>query len=105
MFIEEDYKNMFIEEDYKRKIIGLISVFLPDTKIYIFGSRATGKHRESSDVDIALDNKQKIHRHTISQIKDAIKAIDMPYGIDVVDLNSVSEVLKEQIERDLVLWK
>jgi predicted nucleotidyltransferase len=84
----------------------LISVFLPNTKIYLFGSRATGKHRESSDVDIALvDNKQKIHRHTISQIKDAIEAIDMPYGIDVVDLNSVSKILREQIKRDMVLWK
>ena len=84
----------------------MISVFLPNTKIYLFGSRATGKHRESSDVDIALvDNKQKIHRHTISQIKDAIEAIDMPYGIDVVDLNSVSKILREQIKRDMVLWK
>jgi uncharacterized protein len=96
---------MSLDAEYKKKIIGLILVFLPKTKIYLFGSRATKTHRETSDVDIALDNKEKVSRITISQIKDAIMAIDMPYDIDIVDLNNVSDKFKTLIKKTMVQWQ
>lgn len=95
---------MSINENYKQKIISLISAILPHAKIYLFGSRAKGNYHETSDIDIAIDNKQKIDRKIISQVKNAIDAFNIPYTIDIVDLNDVSETLKKQLERDKILW-
>jgi predicted nucleotidyltransferase len=36
-------------------VIKLLSVLFPDAKIYLFGSRARGTHKVTSDVDLAID--------------------------------------------------
>ena len=95
---------MNINENYKQKIISLISAILPNAKIYLFGSRAKGNYHETSDIDIAIDNNKKIDRKIISQVKNAIDSFNIPYTIDIVDLNNVSETLKKQLERDKILW-
>lgn len=95
---------MNISDSYKQKIISFISAILPSAKIYLFGSRAKGNYHKTSDIDIAIDNKQKIDRKIISQIKNAIDSLNIPYTIDIVDLNNVSETLKKQLERDKILW-
>ena len=46
--LEERHLN-FIKETLKKHISN------PEAKFYIFGSRARGKFREYSDVDIAID--------------------------------------------------
>ena len=96
---------MDIDNHYKEKLITFISAFLPYTKIYIFGSRARGSHHKTSDIDIALDNKDIIDPKIITQLKNSIDALNIPYKIDIVDINNISEILKKQIERDKILWK
>ena len=44
-----------IEEDILKKIVKLIKSCFPDANIYLFGSRANGSFRETSDIDIAID--------------------------------------------------
>ena len=89
---------------YKKNIIEIILKYIPTTKIYLFGSRAKGNFHDTSDIDIAVNNKTKLERKTIFQIKNAIDSLNIPYKIDVVDINNVSEILKKQIERDKISW-
>jgi predicted nucleotidyltransferase len=39
----------------KEIIIRLLDALFPGVKIYLFGSRARGTHRPTSDIDLALD--------------------------------------------------
>ncbi len=96
---------MSIDECYKNKILSFIKAFLPNANIYLFGSRARGTHHETSDIDIAIDDKKIIDNNIIIQLKNGIDTLNIPYTVDVVDINNVSEILKKQIERDKVLWK
>jgi len=43
-----------IDEKTKTKVIALISALIPKAKIYLFGSRATGKFSQWSDIDLEL---------------------------------------------------
>lgn len=36
-------------------IVKLLSVIFPEAKIYLFGSRARGTHKVTSDIDLAID--------------------------------------------------
>jgi predicted nucleotidyltransferase len=66
------------------------------TRAVIFGSRANGSWRDSSDIDIAVFDGENIGR-IISQLDE----LPMPYKFDVVDYETVKhQPLREQIDRD-----
>jgi len=95
-----------IDERNKQKIIGLITVLLPNAKIYLFGSRARGDHAERSDIDLALDTGEKIERSLVGEIKDVLAATNIINSMDVVDLNgAISPMMREAILKEGVLWK
>ena len=93
--LEERHLN-FIKETLKRYIPN------SDAKFYIFGSRARGKFREYSDVDIAIDCP-----NLTSDIKPKLELefenSTFPYEVDIVDLNNIKDNFRNLIQDDLVL--
>ncbi|HBS47750.1 TPA: nucleotidyltransferase domain-containing protein [Candidatus Dependentiae bacterium] len=90
---------------YKNEIVKIIEKHCPACKIYLFGSQAKGKFKQTSDIDIALEDKNKIEKITISKIKDDLDESNIPFLIDLIDLNEISNEFKNNIKGDLVLWK
>jgi predicted nucleotidyltransferase len=88
----------------QEKMVKLLKVLFPDAKIILFGSRARGDAQPTSDVDIALDNGEKIHRLELAQASNVIEALNIPHKIDLVDYRSVPELMQRMIDRDGVLW-
>ena len=43
------------DEEILKKIVEIVSKYLPNCRIYLFGSRAKGTARKNSDFDIAVD--------------------------------------------------
>ena len=82
----------------------IIKRYLPDTKIYLFGSRARGTNNPGSDIDIALDNNGPIDWSILGAIKEEISDSDIVLFVDVVDMYDVSDEIKKQIMRDGIPW-
>ena len=85
----------FVKETLKRHIKN------PDAKFYIFGSRAKGKYREYSDVDIAIDCPDMTDEEKW-KLQSDFENSTFPYKVDIVDLNTVKEYFKNLIKDDLV---
>ena len=94
-----------ITEETKNKIIALAAAIRPNAKIYLFGSQARGTASQSSDIDIALDEGQRISRFDIAEIKEIIEASRIAKRVDVVDLYSVPEGMREEIIKEKIVWK
>jgi len=94
-----------IDEKTKKKIISLISALFPNTKIYLFGSRARGNHAQWSDIDIALDAGKRIPSEDVGEIISVLEGTNLPYKIEVVDIHHVSDEMKESILEEGILWK
>lgn len=90
---------------YKDILCNIILKHVPTCKIYLYGSRARNQARSGSDIDIALDNNNKIVVQTITLLKSDIEDSTIPFFVDVVDLHNVSEQFKTAIQRDMILWK
>ncbi|MDR1452716.1 MAG: nucleotidyltransferase domain-containing protein [Candidatus Margulisbacteria bacterium] len=74
-----------------------------DAAVYIFGSRATGKARQYSDLDIAVDNfGQPLPPRTLLRLSIDFDNSLLPYKVDVVDLNNISPEFQSIIKKDLV---
>ena len=93
-----------IEQD-KRMLIEIILTHLPDAKILLFGSRARKDNTPESDIDIAVDNKNKIELYMLGRIKEDVEESTIPFSVDIVDLRDVSEDFKNQILKNNVVWK
>jgi len=96
---------MNIKETYKLELLRIIHKHLPHCKVLLFGSRATGKQRPGSDIDLALDNGQKIPWEIITRLLVAIDDTTIPMKVDLVDLYTVTDDFKEQVLKEGVLWK
>jgi type I restriction enzyme, S subunit len=71
-----------------------------DVRVWVFGSRAKWTTKDSSDLDIAIDAGRALTRNEQVSLADSFEESDLPYKVDFVDLNTVSESFKEIIERD-----
>ncbi len=66
------------------------------TKAYIFGSRALGNFKPTSDVDIALQG--EIDLRLIAKIKGEFEESLLPFCFDVIDYAKANDVLKHHID-------
>lgn len=88
----------------QKTIIGIVAKHLPKARIILFGSRARNDNTPQSDIDIALDAGKKIDLFIMSEIREALEESAIPFTVDVIDIHSVSEELKTNIQRDGVIW-
>ena len=79
--------------------------YIPNCTIYLFGSRAIGKERSGSDVDIAIDAGKKIPHDIILKILIDIDETTIPMKVDLVDLYNVSEDFKKEVLSEGIIWK
>jgi predicted nucleotidyltransferase len=86
-------------------MIRLLDALFPGVKIYLFGSRARGTNRPTSDIDLALDAGRKLSFLEIAQARNVLDTLYMAEKVDIVDINSVSLELKETILKERVEWK
>lgn len=92
------------EEKLKKDVLRIIGkhLDLSKHKVFVFGSRVTGKGDDRSDIDIGIEGDKEIPLEIIGKIKDEAEELPTLYKIDIVDFSQLSdkfkEVAKEKIE-------
>ena len=76
------------------------------SRVWIFGSRARGDHREASDIDLAIDWSDSA-APTRALLKSTIDGLGLLYRVDVVSLQDrLDDKFRERIERDRrIFWE
>ena len=90
-----------LDEKYINFLKKIISCYLDDYKLYMFGSRVNGNARKYSDIDIAIKS-DKLTSSIKSKIESDFENSTLPYEVDVVDLNTISDDFKNLIKNTLV---
>ena len=74
----------------------------PDTKVWVFGSRAKRAAKRSSDLDLAIDAGRKLSPGELSALNSAFEESDLPYKVDLVDWATTGEAFREVVQRDFL---
>ncbi|MFH1561146.1 MAG: nucleotidyltransferase domain-containing protein [Patescibacteria group bacterium] len=72
------------------EIAGIVKKYLPEHRVFIFGSRAQNKHFPSSDLDVGVMGKQVVLGNIKVRIEEELENSDLPFKIDLVDFKTVS---------------
>ena len=59
--------------------------------VRVFGSRANGRSRRYSDLDLAIDAGRVLTLDETAALREAFSGSDLPWAVDVVDVRSVEE--------------
>jgi predicted nucleotidyltransferase len=75
----------------------------PAFSVFLFGSRATGKARERSDIDIGVEGPAPVSGSTLAAIQDEIEDAPTLYSIDIVDFARVPEKFRRVARQRITL--
>jgi type I restriction enzyme S subunit len=84
-------------------IRNILRAHAPDCTVWAFGSRATGRAKQYSDLDLAINGNKPLGIDLAAQLTEAFAESDLPYKVDIVDWITVSESFRKAIERDRVV--
>ncbi|WP_096202427.1 nucleotidyltransferase family protein [Bacillus sp. FJAT-45350] len=73
-------------------------------KVYLFGSWARHRERNSSDIDIAIELVNPSSKGVISTIREAFEESTIPYRIEVVNLDDTNIDFKNKVVEEGIRW-
>jgi predicted nucleotidyltransferase len=97
--------NEPVEKAYKKMIIRAMKYHFPRAKVYLFGSRALGTHRQTSDIDIAIDAGKRADDGEMDRARITLENLPIPLFMDLVDMYAIPQAPKEHILKAGILWK
>ena len=93
--LDLEQKDRVLVEDILRR-------HLPGRPVYVFGSRAKGRARRRSDLDLAVGGTQKLTFTEYADLKYEFSESDLSIFVDVVDLNTIDQTFLKRIEPELL---
>ena len=92
------------QDRYLDQIKTILTHALCDRKyqVYLFGSRATGQHRATSDFDVAVLAPERISEE-LSLAREMLEQSNIPLKVDLIELSTASRELVGQAEQERVL--
>jgi predicted nucleotidyltransferase len=97
---------MNVAEDSLREAAAIARRVLGPQRVrmILFGSRARGGGRPTSDIDLALLGDGPLPPELLSRLRDAFEESNIPYAVDVVDLSQVTAAFREKVLREGREW-
>jgi type I restriction enzyme S subunit len=89
--------------EHRRIVLDLLAEYLPQrVEVWVFGSRATGRARRYSDLDLAIDAGRRLTSDEAAALREAFEESDLPYRVDIVDWHAIDERFRRVIEAERV---
>jgi uncharacterized protein len=87
-----------VAEKHLLTIKNILAEYVGDCEVRAFGSRVTGTARNHSDLDLAVVGKGRLTRRTKTLLREAFEESDLPFRVDIVDYNAISESFRAVID-------
>jgi len=92
-----------VSEDSLKMIKDILSKTIPHCEVRAFGSRVNGTNREYSDLDLAIVGEKKLGISVLGDVQEAFMESTIPFRVDVLDYNAVSEKFRGIIDAEYEL--
>jgi predicted nucleotidyltransferase len=90
--------DIFIDEKSLAELTGIFKKLYPKSLIWAFGSRVDGSAHSGSDLDLAIVDYGQEETDYL-ELKETIKESNIPFLIDIFELNKLPESFQKEIKR------
>ena len=91
-----------LSESQARTLRSIVDRVLPGAEVWVFGSRATGRARPFSDVDLLITRPATLTWAERAELSEAFEASDLPFRVDVVDAAGLAPGMAERVAAEKV---
>ena len=92
-----------LQPEHRLLVLDILRANLPrGARVWVFGSRAGGRARRYSDLDLAIDAGRRLTLDKVAILGEAFGESDLPFKVDLVDWHGISNRFRERIEAGLV---
>jgi uncharacterized protein len=89
--------------DHRRLVLNFLRANLPpNATAWVFGSRATGRARRYSDLDLAIDAGRRLTLDETARLTEAFSESDLPYRVDLLDWHDIDDRWRQKIVAERV---
>lgn len=75
----------------------ILRQYVPETEVYVFGSRATLTAKPHSDLDLVIMGQSAVPICHLQLLQEAFAESDLPFRVDVLDWHTISDSFRQQI--------
>lgn len=95
--------EVHLSEAELAEVCRVLRRFVPDAKVWAFGSRVRGESRPYSDLDLAIEGNQPLSLEKMADLTAAFDEADLAFKVDLVDWMTVAPSFRRIIEEQRVL--
>ena len=92
-----------ISPEQRRIVREILRLHVPGREVCVFGSRAKGKAKPYSDLDLAVLGDDPMSIEEMARLNEAFEESALPFKVDVVYWALVAPSFRKAIENDLVV--
>lgn len=78
---------------------------LPGAEVHVFGSRATGRARPFSDLDLLVVQPARLSWAQRADLHDLFEASDLPFLVDIVEIGALAHGMTDRVLSESILIK
>jgi len=98
--------SLIISPEQLAIVRNILTAYLPaDAKIWAFGSRATGRVKPYSDLDLLIDAGRRLKTTESADLSEAFSESDLPWKVDFIDRHGAEDYFLRRIEPDCIPLK
>ena len=95
-----DERLIDLDADQLRMVKEIINQYIPNKKVWVYGSRITREARDTSDLDLVVFD---CNADEIYDLKESFLESDVLVSVDVMDWENIPDSFKENIKRKYVV--
>ncbi|OGS46096.1 MAG: hypothetical protein A2539_05170 [Elusimicrobia bacterium RIFOXYD2_FULL_34_15] len=88
-----------VSQPYLKLIKAILKKHVPNTEVWVFGSRLTKRIKKYSDLDLAIVSNQNISAKKMNALKDKFAESNLPFRVDLLDWNTITKEFKSIIKK------
>ena len=100
----EATRHIDLSPDHRAQVLDIIRHRLPSARIWVYGSRAKGRARRYSDLDLMLDDRgQPIPVRVMGDLDEDFDESNLPIIVELHDMALTDARFLQRVRRDFLL--
>ncbi|MBN8505317.1 MAG: nucleotidyltransferase domain-containing protein [Burkholderiales bacterium] len=95
--------NLQLSPAHQALLLGVVRAVLPQARLAVFGSRATGRSRPFSDLDLLLLEPPRLSWEQRLALQEGLEASELPFRTDIVEATALPEGMRERVLAESIL--